>query len=266
MDYLEIYQKEHIENKLSYSQIREKYNIPRGTWDYYIRCKAKLSSDKRTYRVNDTFFDNINSEEKAYLLGFLYADGYLAKDGRIGIRLKIDDVEILQMFQKYICPDTPIVHTNNQNLKRKSQVNLRWKSKQMYERLKQLGFNVDKTHTNSSIFKNISENYKLHFMRGFTDGDGCLQANNLENGHKRKVSICWSNGTKEIFLDIKNWLNINSMKLYDNNTYFVLRCDTRKDVYEIVNVLYNNCNLYLKRKKEIADRIIKFCSKNTELT
>ena len=31
MDYIEIYNKEHIQNRLSYSEIRKKYGIPRGT-------------------------------------------------------------------------------------------------------------------------------------------------------------------------------------------------------------------------------------------
>ena len=56
LDYREIYQKEHLENGLTYSQIREKYNIPRGTWDYWVRQKLNLRSDKRKYRANDTFF------------------------------------------------------------------------------------------------------------------------------------------------------------------------------------------------------------------
>lgn len=30
----------------------------------------------RKYRVNVNFFENIDTEEKAYWLGFLYADGY----------------------------------------------------------------------------------------------------------------------------------------------------------------------------------------------
>ena len=56
---------------------------------------GKYKADTRTYRANDDFFDVIDSEIKAYLLGFLYADGYLASDGRIGIRLQIDDEEII---------------------------------------------------------------------------------------------------------------------------------------------------------------------------
>ena len=55
LDYKEIYQKEHIENELTYSQIREKYNIPRGTWDYLVRKKFRLRNDHRKYIANDTF-------------------------------------------------------------------------------------------------------------------------------------------------------------------------------------------------------------------
>ena len=87
MDYLKIYEEEHIKNRLSYSQIREKYNISRGTWDYWIRQKLGKSADQRKYVCKDDFFDNIDSEIKAYLLGFLYADGYISNDGRIGILL-----------------------------------------------------------------------------------------------------------------------------------------------------------------------------------
>ena len=96
MDYLKIYEEEHIKNGLSYSQIRKKYNIPRGTWDYHIRLKLGKSADRRKFRCNDNFFDVIDSEIKAYLLGVLYADGYIANDGRIGILLNIKDKELIR--------------------------------------------------------------------------------------------------------------------------------------------------------------------------
>lgn len=81
--YLEIYQREHVENGLSYSEIREKYNIPRDTWDYYIRKTLGNSCDLRRKRATDDFFDIIDfdiidSEIKSYLLGFLYGDGYIS--------------------------------------------------------------------------------------------------------------------------------------------------------------------------------------------
>ena len=62
MDYLKIYEEEHIKNRLSYSQIREKYNISRGTWDYWIRKKLGKKADLRKHPANDNFFDSIDTE------------------------------------------------------------------------------------------------------------------------------------------------------------------------------------------------------------
>ena len=264
---LEIYQKECINSGMSYNQVREKYGIPRGTWDYYIRKKFQKKADKRQYKPNDTFFDIIDSEIKAYLLGFLYADGYLATDGRIGIRLQEGDIEILQLIQKYICPNNPIESSNNQNFKRQLQHSIRWRSAHMYTRLKELGFCIDKTHTDSIILQLIPDNLKLHFLRGYTDGDGCLQAYNLSNSSYRKIAISWSNGCCQLFNDIKDLLPNYSWHLYNKDTYFVLGCYCQKEAYDIIKKLYLDCNFFLTRKMKIAEQIFNFYNNdNTELT
>ena len=263
----EIYLTECVKNKLSYKQVREKYNIPRGTWDYYIRQKYNFKADRRKHKAEDCFFDNIDSEIKAYLLGFLYADGYLASDGRMGIRLQRDDEEIIHLIKTYICPQSNIEYSNNQNIKRKPQVSIRWKSHKMYSRLMSLGFAVDKTHTPSNLFTKIPDNMKLHFLRGFTDGDGHISAYNLTNGSKRKISICWCNGTKEILLDIQQFISKwSKSKLYFNNTYYTLRCDYSKEVPYLVRELYQNAHFYLKRKQKTATDLINYQFGNTELT
>lgn len=255
---LEIYEKECIQNKLRYSEVKKKYNIPRGTWDYWIRKKYNKTADKRLYKANDDFFDSIDSEIKAYLLGFLYADGYLANDGRMGIRLKIDDCEIIKLIQHYICPNNPIEYTNNQNFKRRPQCSIRWKSEQMYNRLKELGFCIDKTHTESDIFKHIPEDMKFHFIRGFFDGDGHVSNYHLDNGTKRKISLCFCNGTIKIFEDIKEYLKDYKLKIYNYNTYFTLQCDHQLETYYILRKLYDNSNFYLTRKKNQAITIFEY--------
>ena len=164
MDYLKIYEEEHLKNKLSYSQIRKKYNIPRGTWDYWVRQKLNKSADLRKFRCNDNFFDDIDSEIKAYLLGFLYADGYISKDGRIGILLNIKDEYIIKIIQKYIAPESKIQHLNYQNFKRDPQVKIRFKSKQLYKKLQDFGFTTDKTHTPCNILYKIPDIYKKDFI------------------------------------------------------------------------------------------------------
>jgi len=77
-------------------------------------------------KINQEFFDNINSEEKAYLLGFFIADGCMQKeekkkDGKVysysyrfALNNSIDDLEIIELFQKSICPNKEIEFTNDQ--------------------------------------------------------------------------------------------------------------------------------------------------------
>lgn len=269
LDFKEIYNLEHLQNHLTYSQIRAKYNIPRGTWDYYVRKKLGLKNDGRKHHANDAFFDNIDSEEKAYLLGFLYADGYLASDGRIGCRLKIDDIEIIELLKKYIAIESPIEYSNNQNFKRKPQVSIRWKSKRLYDRMLELGFCVDKTHTNSHIFNNIPEDFKFDFMRGFCDGDGNVRAEyskRIKSPYYR-TTISFSNGTPTIFEDFLVFLSKYncSGKIHNYKTYFTLSFDKAFDSYFLASKMYKNANIYLKRKYDKAIKIINYRT-NTELT
>lgn len=263
LNFKEIYEIEHLQNGLSYSKIREKYNIKRGTWDYYVRKILNLSCDLRKTRMNDTFFDVIDTEEKAYLLGFLYADGYLASDGRIGMRLSIKDQEIIYLIKKYICPDNKIELTNNQNIKRSPQISIRFKSKRIYQRLLDLGFCVDKTHTETNIFDNIPNNFKIYFIRGYTDGDGCLGRAFSENIVRNNICLSYSNGTAKLLKDINNFLPEKGVLTFCK-TYYKLDFRRKQSIKNILYI-YKDSNIYLKRKFDIAEKIKTLCN-NTELT
>lgn len=258
LDYKKIYEVEHVANGMTYKAIREKYNIPRGTWDYYVRQKLNRSCDLRIYRANDTFFDVIDTEVKAYLLGFLYADGYLASDGRIGMRLTESDVEILEYLKKYLCPDAPIIYSNNQNINRKPQVSFRFKSRKIYNRLLELGFCVDKTTTSSDVFLNIPDLFKIHFIRGFTDGDGCLQMNKQEKNNYYKFSLSYSNGTKKTLSDIDEYLTQGKGRFQDLGTYHILRYDVKALAIELMLRIYDNPSIFLSRKYATAKKVKAF--------
>lgn len=264
MDFLKIYEEEHIKNGLSYAQIREKYNISRGTWDYNIRYKLKKSVDLRKYRCNDTFFDIIDTEIKAYLLGFLYADGYISADGRIGILLNIKDKEIVELIQKYIAPNSPIQYLNYQNIKRNAQVKIRFKSKRLYSRLKEYGFTVDKTHTNCSILNKVPEPFKKDFIRGYTDGDGSIRYTKASYGNWYKTGIVFCNGVPKILEEIQEYFNKCNGKLKHYKNYYTLNYEKKLDAAFISKHLYENSTFYLKRKYDSAMNIIKYCN-NTEL-
>ena len=52
-------------------------------------------------KINKNFFNKIDTEEKAYFLGFLYADGYNNTDrNSVALSLKEDDKEILEKYSE----------------------------------------------------------------------------------------------------------------------------------------------------------------------
>ena len=254
MNYKDIYEIEHIQNGLTYSQIRSKYKITRGKWDWEIRVKLGLKPDLRKTRCNDDFFDIIDSEIKAYLLGFLYADGCITSDGRISILINRKDIEILHLIQKFVCPNHKIQLRNDLNIKRDPQARLRFLSKRLYNRLVQLGFSVDKTHTESSIFTNIPFHLKHHFIRGFLDGDGSIRWGERSN-------LTFSKGTKTILEDIDKYLTGGVSLIKKHTTWFTLSYYKRKLVQDVIKMIYDNYTYALKRKEFVALACI-----NTELT
>ena len=72
--------------------------------------KAKSQSElKRKYNIDETFFDVIDTEEKAYFLGFLYADGYNNTDrNSVALSLNEDDKEILEKFNNLLQSNKPL--------------------------------------------------------------------------------------------------------------------------------------------------------------
>ena len=54
------------------------------------------------YHVNINKFSKISSEESAYWLGFLYADGCMSEDSRIGVMLKSSDKHHLEKLKDFL--------------------------------------------------------------------------------------------------------------------------------------------------------------------
>lgn len=66
------------------------------------------------WEINENYFDDIDTAEKAYFLGFLYADGYNnVKKHEIKIRLSIQDEELLIKFRNILYPnqDRPLQYS-----------------------------------------------------------------------------------------------------------------------------------------------------------
>lgn len=92
----------YIDEKLSCEIISQKLNASLcGIYDALRRWGVKtrnLSDSHRQYNIDENYFDTINTEEKAYWLGFIYADGFITNP--LSFRMK--------QFYLRICIDTSL--------------------------------------------------------------------------------------------------------------------------------------------------------------
>lgn len=227
---------------------------PQSIW--YILKKAEillrsLSSAAFKYKHNTSYFKEINTQEKAYLLGLLYADGNVSKNV-LSISLQEQDKHIIERFKKalkYTGPILPIKKTGN----RKQQWKLSVTSPDLVKDLLDHGM-----FPNKGCFLKFPINmpYKLvsHFIRGYFDGDGCIYSNPKNKDYL--FSIVSTKEVLEYFRDIFiHEVGLSRTKLYnppkakDKNLY-ILTYQGRNNIRLIRAFLYKRAHIFLQRKKD----------------
>lgn len=254
-------------NGITNKKISQKYNLNRGTIQQTLkRNNVKLKNQNETSRkhklLNENYFSNIDSKEKAYVLGLLFADGYINKNG-FGIALKEEDKEILEKISYIIYgkvvlgyrKEKAIKYLNNRIYNSKPQYRLEIVSNIMKDDLIKNGCVGNKTY---KIRLPELENKDLYksFIRGYFDGDGCLCVPKSNKGN-----ITFSLTSNVNFCnDIKDYVNENlnvNMKSgirYDNIGYN--RLTGALQVIRFMNWLYDDSEIFLKRKFEIFNNYL----------
>ena len=208
----------------------------------------------RKYTLNENYFDIINSEDKAYFLGLLYADGNVVKnkDGyRISIGLQERDSYILDKFAHYCNFNGPILFVKKATERHQNQKLLQIYSKDLYSGARTQGLHDNKTFTLK--FPTIDTQYIKHFIRGYFDGDGCVFIKKYKNQTSTSVQFL---GTYDMCHSIKDilskTLNLRSnTKILSKKTIFKYTVNDRKDLLKIFKFLYENIgDCYFTRKLE----------------
>lgn len=132
---------------------------------------------ERIYDIDDYFFKDIDTEEKAYALGFWCADGNVQVMENGSYRLSVtqveQDLDILEKLKKalkYTNPSYCITEPNG-NRKRKYCMNIY--NRRLVSDIMRQGCPINKSLT--LVFpKSVPEHLLHHFIRGYFDGDGCI--------------------------------------------------------------------------------------------
>lgn len=163
-------------------QLAKKYDVSNFGITYQLNknsIKIRSHGKRILYQCNHNFFDVINSELKAYWLGFIAADGCLHKNKELGFRLAKRDVEHLVKFKASINSNHPIRlkwHDKSYS-KGDYYALLNIYSSCFFDSLPK--YNIVPAKTNILQWPTIDDSslYR-HFLRGYFDGDGSITVNN----------------------------------------------------------------------------------------
>lgn len=214
-----------------------------------------LSEASRTFVCDHNFFDKIDTEEKAYWLGFLKADACIIKN-QIRINLKDEDIEVLEKLKISLKSDYPILfqeHFDKRTKKIYKKVFLCITSDRLVNKLKK--YSVVPRKTQKEVYQKIRKNLQIHYIRGLIDGDGsfCYTKNkNAKNGKEKRFSLCGSlsvcEGVQDFF--VRSGL-LKKTKIRFHTGCYVLDYNGSKQVQKVHDAVYLNSNIFLKRKKEV---------------
>ena len=89
-----------VQNDISIKDCAKMFEIHRTTLGIHLK-KNNVSEDRRRkYFFNEDYFKNVDSEEKAYWLGFIAADGCILENGTLKIGLAEKDSLHLEKFNE----------------------------------------------------------------------------------------------------------------------------------------------------------------------
>lgn len=121
-------------------------------------------------------FKGVDSENTAYWLGFLAADGSVREDkNQLILGLSRQDRTHVEKFKQFVESDADIKDRDmlcSTNGKYYPSSLICVSSKQLINDLSQYGIVSDKSHKNINFLQYIPEQYKMHFILGYFDGDG----------------------------------------------------------------------------------------------
>ena len=246
-----------------------------------------IARDYFEYRLDYDvhIFDKIDTEEKAYWLGFLYADGNVRKEklnNSVTIHLNAIDIDHLRKFKVFM-KDTrdesviKIQHRLSPTGNPQTMCSYMICNDNLRNDLIKHGCVPAKslilTFPDESHFE--SPDLIIDFIRGYIDGDGCLSSSN-----KSRVSVS-VRGTFDFLSGIIKYFpefgKVHSEIDKKGRTQYKIYC-TGEKARAVANKLYGHATIYLDRKFEKFTALFKYkdsetsgnigeiCDDNTEIT
>lgn len=233
----------------------------------------------RKHDFDQQFFEKIDTEEKAYVLGFIYADGCNSthpSTGCLSIVQMERDVDILIKIKKCLKSTYPIT-VNRVKYNGENTFRFYLYGKCLVEQLNNLG--VVRNKSLILKFPNfINDELMPHFIRGYFDGDGSIW-----NGKRKKMTVKKENkpgefrvrivhnvkfnftGSNTFIPYLQEYLmkhvgfsktKLNYSKSKEEHKHCIMEYSGRKNIKMLYDYMYSSATIYGERKKAKFEEIL----------
>ena len=207
------------------------------------------------YSNNRNAFSQIVTEEDAYWLGFITADGYISEDNNwLDIHIGEIDLEHLKKFLRYMNfteEEIPkVIHQGIGGAKTKDNIvyNAVICGKQLIQNLKQYGLTQGKSGKEIP-YQCATIDLEKAYIRGLWDGDGCIRSTQYG------VSLV---GSQQILEYVRNflanqlgWVDYKEKYIHPHGVIYKLEFGGKNISQMIVKLLYEGSSIYLNRKFDL---------------
>lgn len=248
---IELYKKYQNETKVA----KEVHMSASTVRDILVRNNVympSMSEIKRIYDIDETYFDIIDTHEKAYFLGLLYADGCVdEKHNKVYLSLQEEDKHILLQFKEALKTQQPLYFREFRNhVDWKNQYCLCISNKRICEALVSHGC-FQRKSLKLKFPEDMDKEYYSSFILGYFDGDGWISKNT-------KDKRCSITGTLDFCTKVstilKEELDINTSISYDHHKTEkptrTIKIAGGNQVKKLMEWLYSKCDIYLERKRK----------------
>jgi len=229
-----------LKSHVSVLKILGIYGVPRRTY----RENLLGTQHARRHQVDQEFFKKIDTEQKAYFLGLLFADGWVRRGEGVG--LSSTDRELVEGLKKALQSTHPITEKcEKRMLGAKSQYSIFVCCKALADQLESLGCTPAKSKT-LRFPTAVPKRLLHHFIRGLWDGDGCVRA--TTNGVS--VGLC---GTRHVVSVVRDWLvqyGLPKAAVRPHSSIYKIEYNGRVSVLLFRCAVYNRATTFLQRKKD----------------
>lgn len=237
--------------QISLTEMGKRENIDRRTLSKHFKeLGIKIVNKQNRSKFNEHIFDQIDSEEKAYWLGFIFADGYISSSPlrenvksiyQFELALGLKDQEHLEKFKKFMEYEKDLIVDSYR-------CRFVLSNKHFWTILNNLGCTPNKSLTLE--FPNIPEDLIRHFIRGYFDGDGCITRYVNIKTVSPHIELL---GTKAMLDNVVKHSNTSAEIKHDSrHSEKTLFLEWNKEQgIKFINYLYQDCSIYLNRKYEL---------------